>query len=199
MWLSFCFVPWPPLMNKAAPYRDRSFQLGYDYAKEIRPSCPAQSSFNRKSAAHSRNTEQSYRSETSPQLFILISAHLSTLTSSIFFHQPRCQSGKDLFSERNVLWVAEMRLIVIREPIITLLLLLSLMLTTASLPICLSCSMTISLCLPARSLSLCQSACVSLGPSVLVLVNLLPGFVVNLAVFPVLKRVPFPVLCLITI
>lgn len=59
----------------------------------------------------------------------------------------------DLFSKRNVLWVAEMRLIVIRESIITLLLLLSLKLTTASLPICLSCSMTISLCLPAHSLS----------------------------------------------
>lgn len=77
-----------------------------------------------------------------------------------------------------------MRLIVIREPIITLLLLLPLMLTTASLPICLSFSMTISLCLPAQSLSHCQSACASLCLSLLVLVNLLPAFVVCLAVFP---------------
>lgn len=57
-----------------------------------------------------------------------------------------------------------MRLILIREPVITFLL-LSLMLTTASPPICLSFSMTIPLCLAAQSLSHCQSACVSLGPS----------------------------------
>ena len=40
-----------------------------------------------------------------------------------------------------------MRLILIREPIITLLLLLSLMLTTASPPVCTSFSVTIHLCL----------------------------------------------------
>lgn len=93
-------------------------------------------------------------------------SHPSTLTSSFFFlfcpsHQPRCQSSRDLFSRQNVLWVAEMRLILIREPIITLPLLLSLMLTTASPPLCLSFTMTISLCLHAWSLSHCPSGCVS--------------------------------------
>lgn len=76
-------------------------------------------------------------------------------------HQPRCQSSRDLFSRQNVLRVAEMRLILIREPIITLPLLLSLMLTTASPPLCLSFTMTISLCLHAWSLSHCPSGCVS--------------------------------------
>ena len=79
----------------------------------------------------------------------IVPVHPSTLTSSLLSPRPRCQRGRDLFSRQNVLWVAEMRLILIREPIITLLLLLSLMLTTASPPVCLSLSTTISLCLPA--------------------------------------------------
>lgn len=70
--------------------------------------------------------------------------------------------GRHLFNGQNVLRVAEMRLILIREPIITLLPLLSRMLTTASPPVCLSFNMTIYLCLPAWSQSLCQPACVSL-------------------------------------
>lgn len=114
-----------------------------------------------------------------------IHARLSTLTSSLFSPQPRCHSGRYLFSRQNGLWVAEMRLILIREPIITLLLLLSLMLTTASPPICLSFSTTISLCLPAWSLSHCQSARVSLCLPA----NLLPAFSVCLAAFPVSKHV----------
>lgn len=57
-----------------------------------------------------------------------------------------------------------MRLILIREPVITFLL-LSLMLTTSSPPICLSFTMTISLCLTGQRLPHCQPACVSFRPS----------------------------------
>lgn len=105
------------------------------------------------------------------------------------YKQP--QRGRYLFSGQNVLWVAEMRLILIREPIITLLLLLSQMLTTASPPVCLSFSMTMYLCLPAWSLSLCQSACVSrtLSPLCEPATCLLVYLAVSLTVFPVLKHV----------
>lgn len=86
-----------------------------------------------------------------------------------------------------------MRLILIRESIITLLL-LSLMLTTASPPFCLSFSMTISLCLPAQRLSHCQSTRVSLTLSLLVplceLASCLPVcLAIGLIVLPVLKHV----------
>lgn len=83
-----------------------------------------------------------------------------------------------------------MRLILIREPIITLLLLLSQMLTTASPPVCLSFNMTIYLCLPAWSQSLCQSACVlpPLSPLCESAACLLVCLAVSWTVLPVMKH-----------
>lgn len=126
--------------------------------------------------------------------FILIPAHLSTLTSSPFSHQPRHQSGRDLFSRQNGCWVAEMRLILIREPIITLPLLLSLMLTTASplLPVFHYDYISLSPC--PKPVSLSVRLCLALPPSVPLGE---PGTclpvcqAISLTEFPVLKCVLF--------
>lgn len=108
---------------------------------------------------HSENTEEiletlqqcRFTVEGCSGILFFLPVHLSTLSSVFFSQWQRCHRGIGLFCRQNESWMAEMRLILIREGIITLLLLLSPMLTTASPPISLSFSMTISLCLLPRA------------------------------------------------